>query len=54
MADEIVFVPGKRGFPSDSEETPLYQKQNERQIRLKPNSNGGPILKTQYKTQFIS
>jgi len=38
MADEIVFVLSKRGFPSVSEETPLHQKQNGRQIRLKPNS----------------
>ena len=40
MAEKIVYVPGKRGFPSDSEETPLHQKQNERQIRPKPNSSG--------------
>ena len=40
MAEEIVVVRGKGGFPSDSEETPFHQKQNERQIRPKPNSSG--------------
>jgi hypothetical protein len=39
MAEVIVFVPGKRGFPSESEDTPLHQKQNELQIRPKPNSS---------------
>ena len=34
-----MFVPGKRRFPSDSEDTPHHQNQNEPQIRLKPNSS---------------
>ena len=40
MAEKIVFVTSKRGLPSDSQETQVHQKQNERQIRLKPNPSG--------------
>jgi len=50
MGEEIVFVPGKRGLHSDSEDTPLHQKQNERQIRLKPNSSGSITEDTMQNT----
>ena len=36
MSDERPVTGSKRGTPSDSSDTPLYIKQNERQTKQKP------------------